>query len=415
MSELRKQFRQYCPLSAEEQRSLRHGAIYILDANVLLHAYRYSKEVREQYFDVLRKTQDRLWIPHQVAYELYKNRASVIATQAAIADQVSLKINTGFETVAAEIDKALTHRYHPFLDKHALQKQLRRIASNLAKQISAATKSYPAQISEDPILEALEGILEGRVGLPFSNVDLVTLYLEADKRYEADIPPGYKDKVKPKPDRYGDYLLWKQILAYFSGKGCAAVFVTDENKEDWLLRASGRTVWIRPELREEFHSTVGQPIWIWTSEYFIQEITRQSGEKLNRDVIAEISDNSALAARNRELAGVLSALSPSLSDETLRRMQELTKSPILPEETVRRFQELMKGPSLPEETVRRMQELTKGPILPEETLRRMQELTKSPILPEETVRRFQELMKGPSLSDETPDSPDVEGEDDQQE
>jgi hypothetical protein len=178
-------------------------------------------------------------------------------------------------------------------------------------------------------LPEIHEILEGRVGEPNSQEDLEGLYAEAERRFENQIPPGFKDKGKPKPERYGDFLIWRQILSCAQNRSCAVVFITDDSKEDWILRASGRTISIRPELREEFYAVSGQPVWIYTSEQFVQEVSSQHGKKVDKSILSEISDNVEAAQRAQEfgrineqrvtlLRDALRSPSPSIDARVLR-------------------------------------------------------------------------------------------------
>jgi hypothetical protein len=43
---------------------------------------------------------------------------------------------------------------------------------------------------------------------------LKVIYKEAEQRFKESIPPGYKDNKKPEPDKYGDIVLWFQLIDY---------------------------------------------------------------------------------------------------------------------------------------------------------------------------------------------------------
>jgi hypothetical protein len=105
----------------------------------------------------------------------------------------------------------------------------------------------------------LERLFEGRVGLaPKSHGVLDEWYKELEKRFEYRIPPGYRDAKKSDiflhggliyKQRYGDCLVWFQILQHTNHtKSSSVVFVTDDTKDDWWLRINGMTVGPRPEL-----------------------------------------------------------------------------------------------------------------------------------------------------------------------
>ena len=69
--------RKYQP-TAEELAEIWQTCIFSFDANILLNTYCYTPKTRESFFEILRRLKDRIWLPHQVAYEYQKNRVYVI-------------------------------------------------------------------------------------------------------------------------------------------------------------------------------------------------------------------------------------------------------------------------------------------------------------------------------------------------
>jgi hypothetical protein len=65
------------PTEADYRRLLTDG-IVVPDANVLLNLYRYNEQTRNDLFLVLRALGDRLWVPHQVVVEFWRNREAVL-------------------------------------------------------------------------------------------------------------------------------------------------------------------------------------------------------------------------------------------------------------------------------------------------------------------------------------------------
>lgn len=61
--------------------------------------------------------------------------------------------------------------------------------------------------NRDPVLTALEPILEGHVRGPLDKTEHENALQEAKRRAEAKQPPGYKDLGKPGDDSAGDYLI----------------------------------------------------------------------------------------------------------------------------------------------------------------------------------------------------------------
>ena len=64
--------------SKETYEDIWENATIVLDTNILLNLFRYSKDTRKEFFTVLNSYKSRLWLPYQVIREYYKNRDKVI-------------------------------------------------------------------------------------------------------------------------------------------------------------------------------------------------------------------------------------------------------------------------------------------------------------------------------------------------
>ncbi|MDB9518697.1 PIN domain-containing protein [Roseofilum reptotaenium CS-1145] len=100
MSQMKDLFPSYCP-SQKEFKEIWQSAIFILDTNVLLNLYRYSEETRKQFFSVLEKLSDQLWIPYQVALEFQDNRIRVV--------QQTKKTFSGYNSFLKNLNKSLNN------------------------------------------------------------------------------------------------------------------------------------------------------------------------------------------------------------------------------------------------------------------------------------------------------------------
>ncbi|MFP4958927.1 PIN-like domain-containing protein [Bacillus subtilis] len=119
------------------------------------------------------------------------------------------------------------------------------------------------------------------MGEPYSQEQLNELYIEGENRFENSVPPGYKDIDKGDAKRYfdgldytkkyGDLVLWKQIIDFAKSKKTDIIFVTDDNKEDWWLISHGKTLGPHPEIIQEFkRETDGNNIYIYKTKQFLE-------------------------------------------------------------------------------------------------------------------------------------------------
>lgn len=270
--------------SADDLAALWKESIVAVDANVLLNLYRYSPETRKELEAALTSVEAQLFVPHQAAREFLRNRIGVTAGQA---DEYTKAVKTITDLATTLSDK----KKHPFLPEAELpgfKAQVERLKGLLEQQ----RDTLLARLTRDEILEFLEKLFAGRTGSPFDEQQLADLAAEGEKRYSADVPPGYKDGKKDATGdpyrKFGDLIVWKQLIARAKSDQRSLIFVTDDKKEDWWLEQSGRTIGPRIELREEFMAVASRDFWMYTVDLFIEEAARLRNKPVSQTVLEEI-------------------------------------------------------------------------------------------------------------------------------
>ena len=265
----------------------RDGQI-IPDANVLLDLYRYSDDARDAFLNLLNNHSSRVWLPHQAALEYFQNRPSVINEQSKNYDATLNDINELYNSFNQK-------NRHPFLPP-GLLREVEELFEKLNEHLENSKKSHIKRLNDDEIQGKITEIIGKRVGQPFASEDLKRLFEEGKARYQSKIPPGYEDAHKNENERnlvgqqrrYGDLIMWKQIIVYAKEHKTPVILITEDTKEDWWLKSAGRTLSARPELFKEFHDETGQEIQIYRTESFLHNATNYLSEKVSVDVIEEI-------------------------------------------------------------------------------------------------------------------------------
>jgi hypothetical protein len=252
---MRDLFRGYYKPTPEELAELWEKCIFSFDANILLHIYSYTPETRERFFEILNRLNERIWIPHQVAYEYQKNRLYVISDQVKVYEEIEIILNKNLYNLKAELFK--DYKRHPFINTQQIVDDIEKAIEEVKSKIKLAQTNHPNYLETDDLREVLSDLLEGKVGKPYSEEELENIYQKAEKRFNYKKPPGYKDAKKPVPKNYGDVVLWFQLIDYAREQQKPIIFVTDDNKEDWWLKYEGETLEPRPDLIQEILSEVG--------------------------------------------------------------------------------------------------------------------------------------------------------------
>lgn len=277
---MREFFKEYYPLPERDVRSLWDLAVFVFDANVLLNLYRYSDGTVASFIGVLEQIKDRIWIPFQIAYEFHQDRLAVINQQSKIYSEYIKKIN--------EIsDKFIVDCKNPFLNKEILS-SFSSVLDGVISDLEVKRKGFDEKIFNDDVLIKITALFENRVGCGYCGKDLDKLYLSGNKRYVQKIPPGYQDQSKPEPNRYGDFIIWRQMIDYAKNKKTPLIFVTDDRKDDWWLINSGKTVGPRPELRREFYYETEKLFYMYPPDKFLEYAYNFFDINKKQDAIDEV-------------------------------------------------------------------------------------------------------------------------------
>ena len=205
--------------------------IFVVDANVLLNLYRYSSGTRKELEKALEAIKDRIFIPHQAAKEFLRSRLVVTAGQAN-------EYTKAIKSINELLDNLSSKDRHPFLPDAELP-EFESYSKNLISTLELQRKSLLDKFSEDEILDFVENLFSGKTGSPYEDSVLAKLTVEGEERYKNKIPPGYMDSSKDglgdQYRKYGDFLVWKQIIEYSKSQKKPIIFITDDKKEDWWL------------------------------------------------------------------------------------------------------------------------------------------------------------------------------------
>jgi PIN like domain len=274
-------FRQPPP---RELDALLSSSLIAFDANVLLNLYRYSPDTRREFLDILAKSQSQLWLPHQAGMEFHQNRLSVMRTHAAQFAAVRATVE-GLRGQILALYRS--PKSAPPAKKSAAEAA---IDSLLAYLDSSATDCIAPtnDISKDSVWREVVALFGDNVGDPYDQAQTSELYKEASERFDAKRPPGYEDGSKPVPNRYGDFILWRQVTDKALKAQHPVVLVTDDRKADWWAVLDGKTLGPLPELREEMRRLANQPFHMYNPGLFMVRMAARLNLTASRPALAEV-------------------------------------------------------------------------------------------------------------------------------
>jgi hypothetical protein len=303
----------YVRPTVQEFNALWNECFFAFDTSTLLNAYRYSPDTSEQFLRLLERLEERVWIPHQTALEFFKNRLTVIGDQVRSYDDIQKQLT-------AVVDEFRALRKHPFLSEPRL-KQFEELVKTIGEELSQSKNKHRELITQDPHQVRLVKLFEGKTGQPYPPEKLKEIHEEGKKRYQEKTPPGFKDTEKPEPDRYGDLVMWYQIIDKANSDKKPVVFVSDDTKEDWWWIFQNQTLGPRPELVAEMLTKANVAFHMYQPSQFMETVGGILDEQVDAKAIEEAKqvEQEKAEADKRRMQGYVRTLMESSKDPEARK------------------------------------------------------------------------------------------------
>jgi hypothetical protein len=278
----------YKTVTEEDYHSLFRSGLIVLDANTLLNLYRYQADTRRVLVDILASLKDRLWVPHQAMFEFFENRISVIESRSEEAGQAIEDLHKkrlGLEAVVRQwanrvglpgdnIERLIT-TIHATIDD---------VADRISRHSSDDSLEQAENTAKDPVIASLTSILQGSVGKPLPEDELLAAKKEARQRIVDKRPPGWRDANK-RENPEGDYLIWYETLREARCRDTDVLFVTGDVKNDWWWMQNGEARGPLPELVHEMRKIAGVRLFMLRPESLLVHAGNALGIRVSNDTV----------------------------------------------------------------------------------------------------------------------------------
>lgn len=288
--------------------------IFVFDTNVLINLYRYKKETVDDFIKLVKALKDRVFIPYHVGLEYHRNRLKPIIENRSEINKLSSELSKCWDNEKFKklIDSRSVNK-HPQLAKllQEISQTFDEQKAKIGEEIKNISQKELHVTAQDSIRENILEIFDGNLGkAPESQIWLDELYKEGEERYKNEIPPGYKDQNKDLDEtvhfqykglmykrKFGDLIIWKQILEYvFTQENVDnIVFITDDSKEDWMYRVNSqgnKIIGARIELVDEYIQKKPDGIFsVYSSEEFIDNGNKVFNLDIAEDSVEDVKSN----------------------------------------------------------------------------------------------------------------------------
>lgn len=269
------------------------SALIVPDTNILLHLLRHSAEVRGQLMDVFERKQDSLWIPYQVGAEFQRRRLDV---QQHAFDAYD-RLTDGLTTFVNQAKNALNqNRAHPSIDIEGELAALDVFLTEFQQRIATAKGNHSREEFDVSFAKVTE-LFKGKVGPKPTDERISAVHKAGVDRYAKKVPPGFEDakKAAEGADKFGDLVIWMEMIEKAKADKHPIVFITDDGKADWWHIHRGKKVGPHPALVEEFLSITGQEFHIYELLQFLRH-SAGTGSPIEEASVQKIADTIAADA-----------------------------------------------------------------------------------------------------------------------
>jgi hypothetical protein len=302
-------YKGFYPYTAPELSNVWARGFLVLDSSALLRLYRYSPATLKEFKAAVESFPNR-FLPHQVGLEFHRNRYRAITQQYSSFD----RFTKDYRIKRDELLKGI-HDHH-FLDSEKYRKDFDKLEQKIRKDVEKQRNRYPDYFSKDTILRWVNKTFAAHIGAQYNPEELLTKIREAETRYSAEIPPGFRDQETKKDVRqYGDYLLWSQILERAKSIKAPIILVIDDVKTDWwTITNPGKKAerLPHPYLVQEAWDLTKQKIVVHTSDDFLREVSKRRRSKVSEQTVKEVSTVREASNPVYSSNAFLSSLAPSL-------------------------------------------------------------------------------------------------------
>lgn len=143
-----------------------NDVLFVFDTNVLLNLYSYTESTRNDFFKILDKLSDKIWIPYHVGLEYQLRRLEVISNEKSTAKNINNKlkqIKTVFEKDLANLK---LEQKSPTLSTKtkALEEEILKLLNTYEEDVEKFDKEQPCVRATDEIRKRIDDLFNNKIG-----------------------------------------------------------------------------------------------------------------------------------------------------------------------------------------------------------------------------------------------------------
>ncbi len=308
-------FKGYYQPTPEQFKTLWEEGTFVFDTNVLLNLYRYKVDSRDEVLNVIKRIEDRVWVPYQVGLEFHRNRLSVLGEQNSSLSTIKNSIRDSISSIEKKCRDLDLDKRHSEIKTSTFIERFRDLSESVINELDEIkAKKLTNDVDDDVVLTELTELFstaKGSLGTPPKDQNfLEEIYRDGEFRAKNKIPPSFEDIIEAQKNKsaeeyyafeglnykygYGDLIVWKQIIEFAKkNQKKNIVFITDDKKEDWMriINSHGKkTISARPELVSEIFKEAGvENFYIYDTKSFLDYSKEYLDIEIQDETITDIA------------------------------------------------------------------------------------------------------------------------------
>lgn len=282
--------------------------IIVFDSNVWLDLYKLPPVTIVMIANSIESKIDNFWLPNQVYIEfnrhLKKNRDyAVLRFENLKSNSLSL-INDTKNSIHQEFLNLKNNDIFDISELHMqFNSEIEKVSKLLKKGLEKIDEEYKQDVQcilpeNDVIQDVVEKLRSRSFGKGFNIKELLAIYEEGEVRFKYNLPPGVTDINKDKHEdtdtylarKYGDLIIWKEILRMVNEINKDIIFVENEKKADWW-ESRGSKMMSKILANEFLTSTDKKSIEMYRFEDFLEIYGEELGipHKSIKEIVNKIN------------------------------------------------------------------------------------------------------------------------------
>lgn len=308
-----------------------NNTLFIFDTNVLIDLYSFQPESRDDFFKVLDKLRDKIWLPYHVGLEYQRRRLEIIKIRREHFTRINKEIDELQHTLDFE-QKKFTTLATQLITKKAypkLYEKINNVADIFSKEVDLVKQKLKKELEEmkeeikdydrDRIFLTTEDHVRKKIDEYFSidklgqclfekQDEIDAFNLEGEERFSNKVPPGYADESDKGEStfsfngldykrKFGDLIIFNEMIKIAKLKEMKnIIFISGDKKSDWRIieKLEGdKVLGARTELKMEMKVKANvENFYIFQVEEFLNKTKELLDVDISDESLTDIKKSS---------------------------------------------------------------------------------------------------------------------------